>query len=238
MDQVLDSLGRGLSLLDLVCSLHQLTAHKDTVHLTAFCTTTGLYEWLVMPQGSSASPRWFVKVINEVIKCLKQVAAYLDVIVVESDPIAHVKTMQMLFERLRKRDLKFSPSKARLGAADADCLGESISPAGVCPNVEKEAASIERPIPRGLKQVRNLRGVWGSIASSCVTCSSGSARSPLSSGRKSRFCSCQPRRLSFAKFSPSLPTNFGLPRLGRRDRRLPPLPRVLRRVHRRFWCCA
>ena len=31
-----------------------------------------------MPQGSSASPGWFVKVINEVIKNLKQVAPYLD----------------------------------------------------------------------------------------------------------------------------------------------------------------
>ena len=36
--------------------------------LTAFCTPTGLYEWLVMPLGSSALPGWFVKVINEVIK--------------------------------------------------------------------------------------------------------------------------------------------------------------------------
>ena len=162
MDQVLDSLGRGLSLLDLVCSLHQLTARKDTVHLTAFCTPMGLYEWLVMPQGSSASPRWFVKVINEVIKCLKQVAAYLHgIIVVDSDAIAHVKTIRMLFERLRRRDLKFPSSQARLGAADADCLGDSISPAGVCPNVEKEAASIEMPIPRGLKQVRDLLGRVG-----------------------------------------------------------------------------
>ena len=79
MDQVLDSLGSGrvLSLFDLVSSFHQITAHKDTVPLTAFCTPTGLCEWLFMPQGSSASPGWFVKIINEVTKGLKQVAAYL-----------------------------------------------------------------------------------------------------------------------------------------------------------------
>ena len=70
VDQVLDSLGSGrvFSLFDLVSSFHQTKAHKDTVPLTAFCTPTGLYEWLVMPQGSSASPGWFVKVINKVIK--------------------------------------------------------------------------------------------------------------------------------------------------------------------------
>ena len=58
VDQVLDSLGKGrvFSLFDLVSSFYQITAHKDTVPLTAFCTPTGLYEWLVMPQSSSASP--------------------------------------------------------------------------------------------------------------------------------------------------------------------------------------
>ena len=46
VDQVLDSLGSGrvFYLFDLVSSFHQITAHKDTVPLTAFCTPTGLYE--------------------------------------------------------------------------------------------------------------------------------------------------------------------------------------------------
>ena len=106
VDQVLDSLGKGrvFSLFDLVSSFHQITAaHKDTVPLTAFCTPTGLYEWLVVPQGSNASPGWFVNVINEVTKGLEQVAAYLDdVIVFDSDPSIHVET---IFERPRKHNL-------------------------------------------------------------------------------------------------------------------------------------
>ena len=58
VDQVLNSLGKGrvFSLFDFVSSFHQITAHKDTVPLVAFCTPTALYERLVMPQGSSASP--------------------------------------------------------------------------------------------------------------------------------------------------------------------------------------
>ena len=101
-----------------------------------------------MPQGSSASPGWFVKVINEVIKDLKQVAAYLDdIIVFDSDPIAHVQTIRSLFERLRKHNLTLSPSKARLGATDANFLGHSISPAGLRPNAEKVSALINMPMP-------------------------------------------------------------------------------------------
>ena len=130
---------------------------ENTVPLTAFCTPTGLYEWLVMPQGSSASPGWFVKVINEVIKGLKQVAAYLDdVIVFDSDPIAHIQTIRSLFERLQEHNLKLSPSKARLGATDAKFLGHSISPAGLRPNAEKVPALINMPMPADVKQVRAL----------------------------------------------------------------------------------
>ena len=110
-----------------------------------------------MPRGSSASPEWFVEVINEVIKDLKQVAAYLeDVIVIDSDPIAHVQAILSLFERLRKHNLKLSPSKARLGATDANSLGHSISPAGLRPNAEKMSALINMPMPTDVKQVRAL----------------------------------------------------------------------------------
>ena len=75
-----------------------------------------------MPQGSNASPGWFVKVINEVTKDLKQVAAFTSTM-----PIAHIQTIRSLFERVRKHNLKLSPSKARLGATDANFLGHSIS---------------------------------------------------------------------------------------------------------------
>ena len=143
MDQVLDSLGsgRGFSLFDLVFSLHQITTHKATVPLTAFCTSTNLYEWVVMPQGSSASPGCFVKIINEMIKGLKQVAAYLDdVIVFDSDPVVNVRTIRSLFERLRKHNLMLSPSNAPFDATNASFLGHSISPAGLRPNAEKVSA--------------------------------------------------------------------------------------------------
>ena len=58
VDQVLDSLGSGrvFSLFELVSSFHQIKAHKDTVLLTAFCTSTGFCEWLVMPSSSSSPP--------------------------------------------------------------------------------------------------------------------------------------------------------------------------------------
>ena len=51
VDQVLESLGKGrvFSIFDLVSLFHQITAHKDTVPLTAFWTPAGLSKWLAMP---------------------------------------------------------------------------------------------------------------------------------------------------------------------------------------------
>ena len=65
--QVLDSFGKGrvFSLFDLLWSFRQITAQKDTNALTAFCPPTEVCEWLVVPQGSSASPSWGVKVIHK-----------------------------------------------------------------------------------------------------------------------------------------------------------------------------
>ena len=81
-----------------------------------------------------------------------------DAIVFDSDPTVHVKTMRTLFEHLHEHNLKFSPSKARLGATDAERLGHSISPECVCPNADKILALIKMPMPRELKQVRVLLG--------------------------------------------------------------------------------
>ena len=64
-------------------------------------------------------------------------ATYLDdLIVFDSDPIAHVQTIRFLFERLRKHNLKLSPSEARLGATDANLLGHPNSSPGLRPNAE------------------------------------------------------------------------------------------------------
>ena len=91
--------------------------------------------------------------INEVIKGLANVAAYLDdVIVFDPDPSAHVPTITGPFKQLRKHNLKRSPSKAKIGATVADFSSHTISPAGIRPNASKVAALTKMPMPSDLKQ--------------------------------------------------------------------------------------
>ena len=81
-----------------------------------------------------------------------------DIIAFDSDPIAHAQTIRSLFERLRRHNLKLSPSKARFDATDANFLGHTISPSGLRPSAEKVSALINMPMPTDVKQVRALMG--------------------------------------------------------------------------------
>ncbi|CAB1110163.1 unnamed protein product [Ectocarpus sp. CCAP 1310/34] len=138
-------------------SFHQITVHRETIPLTAFVTSSGLFEWLKMPQGSSAAPGWFCKVVNEAIKNLYGVASYLDDLIVFDDtPSTHVGTMRALFERLRTHNLKLMPPT--FGATEADFLGHTISPDGVRLNGAKVSALTKMPKPRDVKQLRSLLG--------------------------------------------------------------------------------
>ncbi|CAB1100714.1 unnamed protein product [Ectocarpus sp. CCAP 1310/34] len=151
VDDTLDKLlkGRIYSLFDIKSSFHQITVH-DTIPLTAFVTSSGLFEWLKMPQGSSAAPGWFCKVVNE--------ASYLDDLIVFDDAATHVGTMRALFDCLRTHNLKLTPPKATIGATEADFLGHTISPDGVRPNGAKVSALTKMPMPRDVEQLRSLLG--------------------------------------------------------------------------------
>eukprot|EP00752_Nemacystus_decipiens_P015617 g13940.t1 len=147
------------SLFDLTSSFHQIVNDKDTIPLTAFCTPTRLLEWLVMPQGASQSPGWYMRVINEVIQNLERVLAYLDdVIVHDTDPASHIANLRLFFERLVLHNLKLSPSKTRIGATEADFLGHTICPDGVRPMADKVVALTNMPMPKDIKQLRSLLG--------------------------------------------------------------------------------
>ena len=133
VDEVLDTLGSGsvFSVFELLSGFTQLTIHLDTIPLTAFCTPTGLYEWLRMPQGAAGAPAWFVTVVRLVTTDLDNIRMYLDDDIGADDcPINHVTTLATFFARLRLHKLKLSPDKFRIGAA---FLAVPVTTASSCP---------------------------------------------------------------------------------------------------------
>ena len=80
VDEVLDTLGGGsvFSVFDIFSGFTQLTIHRDTIPLTAFCTPNGLYEWLCMTQDAAGAPSCFVSAMRLVINGLDNIRMYLD----------------------------------------------------------------------------------------------------------------------------------------------------------------
>ncbi|CAB1102906.1 unnamed protein product [Ectocarpus sp. CCAP 1310/34] len=110
-----------------------------------------------MPQGSSAAPGWFCKVMQEVIINLLSFASYVDdLTVLDGTAASRVGATRALFERLRTHNLKLKSPKATIGATEANVLGFTISPDGVRPNGAKVAALINMPMPKDIKHLRSL----------------------------------------------------------------------------------
>ena len=79
---------------------HQILVGERTIPLTAFCTPSGLYEWLVMPQGTSGSPDHFQRIINRITAGLQAfMTVYMDDALVRSkDETTMVDYVELSFE--------------------------------------------------------------------------------------------------------------------------------------------
>ena len=81
--------------------------------------SSGLYEVLRTPQGAATAPGCFQRLMQRVTDGLEHVLMYLDdAIVFDASPLEHVRALREFLSRLRKHDLKLSPSKPRLGATE------------------------------------------------------------------------------------------------------------------------
>ena len=86
LDELMDQL-RGadtFSGLDLLSGYHQVRVHPSDIPKTAFRTSEGVYEWLVMPFGLSNAPSIFQRVMSDVFRELLGISVnvFLDDIMV------------------------------------------------------------------------------------------------------------------------------------------------------------
>ncbi|CAM9342467.1 unnamed protein product, partial [Sphacelaria rigidula] len=161
IDEIIHSLGRGklFSTFDMQPGYHQLVMDPDSIEMTALCTPSGLYEWLVTPQGASGAPGAFRRVMFRVTDGLPNCKIYLaDAVVQDINPKGHVEQLAVLFGRFEQHNLKLSPSKSQIGATTITFLGHCITPEGRSPTLDKGSALAKMPMPEHVPQLRSLLG--------------------------------------------------------------------------------
>ena len=111
------SRARWFSTLDLASGYWQILMDPASSGKAAFVTTSGLYEWTVMPFGLTSSPSTFERLMEFVLVGLRfeTCLIYLDDVVVYGRSFQEeLKRLEEVFSRFASAGLKLKPSKCVL----------------------------------------------------------------------------------------------------------------------------
>ena len=147
--------------IDLVDGFFSLPLYPADRGFTAFHTPLGLFKWEVLPQGTSASPAIFQRMMDRWFSAFlwKNVMVWIDDILVYSKTFEeHLKALRGVFEVLRKYGLVASRRKLVCCMRSVKYLGFIFGVNGIRANPDKLAAVHRIPVPSGRKQVRQFLG--------------------------------------------------------------------------------
>lgn len=150
------------SVLDLKWGYWHIQMHPDDIEKTAFVTSTGHYEYLVMPFGLRNAPASFQRCVKHALGNLFNNGAinYLDdVIVYSKDMDSHVKLLEEVFNRLEQHHIKLNKTKCTFGVNEVEYLGFIIKDNTVTPSTKKLKAILEYPEPKDKSQINQFMGL-------------------------------------------------------------------------------
>ena len=153
---------RWFSTLDLASGYWQVAMDASTKEKAAFVTSSGLYEWNVMPFGLCNAPSTFARLMELVLKGLhwKICLIYLDdVIVMVPTFEEELERLKQVFERLAHAGLKLKPKKCFLFRKRVSYLGHVVTEEGITADPGKVEQIRTWPVPESSMEVKSFLGL-------------------------------------------------------------------------------
>ncbi len=147
--------------LDLRCAYNLIRIREGDEWKTAFSTTSGHYEYWVMPFGLVNSPSVFQSFINDVFRDMLDhyVIVYIDDILIYSETLQeHVQHVRSVLQRLIKYQLYAKLEKCEFHTTSVAFLGYIISQEGVAMDESKVHAVLNWPLPSTIKELQRFLG--------------------------------------------------------------------------------
>ncbi|GFX48561.1 retrovirus-related Pol polyprotein from transposon 17.6 [Trichonephila clavipes] len=136
-------------------SVSSNSINPDDVHKSAIITPFGLFESTRMQFGLCNAAATFQRFIDEVLRNLPFVFAFVDdILVASSSPEEHLQHLQILFTRLQQYGLSLKPSKCIFGVTTIKFLGFKVSESGIEPLSDRVDCILNFPQPTTLTQLR------------------------------------------------------------------------------------
>ncbi|KAL0181246.1 hypothetical protein M9458_023652, partial [Cirrhinus mrigala] len=147
--------------LDLRSAYNLIRIREGDEWKTAFSTTSGHYEYRVMPFGLANSPSCFQAFVNEVFRDMlnRWVIVYIDDILIYSNSYSeHVQHVRAVLRRLITHQLYAKEEKCAFHQDKVSFLGYIISSEGVAMDERKVEAVLNWPLPSTLRELQRFLG--------------------------------------------------------------------------------
>lgn len=152
------------STLDLKSGYWQLDMDHDSIHKTAFVTSSGFYEFQRLPFGLKNAATSFQRLMEHVLRDLKEKCCMIyidDVVIYSKDEQEHFKHIQQVFHCLSKADLTLNMKKCNFIQKSLKFFGHLVSGDGIRTDPDKVSAIRLFPTPQSLKEVQRFLGLAG-----------------------------------------------------------------------------